>query len=63
MPRNIWGLTPEDPTRFPTQVANILERKETLRDGDLMQLVEYLDNACVYIILTPLMLNFSVGSR
>jgi len=54
LPRNIWGLTLEDPTEFSIQIANILDRKETLRDGDFVRLVEYLDNACLYIILTPL---------
>jgi len=61
-PRNIWGLTPEDPTKFPTQITNILDRKETLRDGDLVRLAEYLDNACFYIFLTPYILKFGVGS-
>jgi len=62
LPRNIWGLTPEDPTKLPTQITNILDRKKTLRDGALVRLVEYLDNACLYIFLTPSMLNFGVGS-
>ena len=61
-PRNIWGLTPEDPTKFPTQMASILDRKGTLRDGDWVRLVEYLDNASLYIILTSSMLNFGVGT-
>jgi len=62
LPWNVWGLTPEDPTKFPTQMASILDMKETLRDEDLVLLVEYLDNACLYIILTPSVLNFDAGS-
>jgi len=62
LPRNIWGLTPEDPTKLPTQITNILDRKDILRDGDLVLLLEYLENACLYFILIPSMLNFGVGS-
>ena len=54
--------------QFPAQIARILDGAEyraaikTLQDKDLAWLVEYLDNVCFCIILTPSVLSVGVGS-
>ena len=75
LPSNTFPMPPQPHcldvslSQSPAQTAMILDRKknkvstETLKGGDSTSPVEYLNNVCLYIILTSPMLNLYAASQ